>query len=75
MMLNHKLIISQAWDWRQASHLDQQFQICHYGLPARRRGGGFEDMFIDISVIRVHQPGAGAAKKTAPKQLGARVVA
>ena len=28
----------------------------------------FEEVFIDSSVIRVHQHGAGAAKKTVPKR-------
>ena len=35
----------------------------------------FEDICIDSSVIRVHQQGAGAAKKTAPQRSGARAVA
>ena len=44
-------------------------------LSALAQDADFEDIFIDSSVIRVHQHGAGAAKKTAPKRSGARAVA
>ena len=35
----------------------------------------FEDSCIDSSVLRVHQHGDGAAKKTDPQRSGARAVA
>ena len=44
-------------------------------FSALAQDADFEDIFIDSSVIRVHQHGAGAAKKTAPKRSGARAVA
>lgn len=32
----------------------------------------FEEIFLDSTIVRVHQHAAGAAKKTLPKPLGAR---
>ncbi len=46
--------------------------VWHKVFKELAKDADFEQMFIDSTIVRVHQHGAGAAKKTAHKRSGTR---